>query len=351
MATLGLRSRTKRAIERFAARLPLDLLTRLVPRDVIALMYHAVDNTPAAHLRHLYLYKTPAQFEADLICLKQHFAMPTWPEVNTRERDTPTPKRPRLLVTFDDGLMDCFETVRPLLLKHHIPCMFFVTKDFVDNRSMFFRHKSSLCIERFHHLSSSDQRRILILLADECTNRPKETNGFAAWMLGLGYVDQPTIDRVCVLLDVDVAEVLRKRRPYMSREHIEQLHADGFTIGGHSLTHPPLWALAGEEIESQIVQSCDFVRELLSVQEVPFAFPFSADGVSRALLRSIKERNPWISAMFGSNNIDLDELFLLNRINSDSPQNGRRDSNTLQQIKMCYADALVKSVRQSALHA
>ena len=348
MASIGLKSRTKRALERSVARLPLHLLTRLVPRDVIVLMYHAVGERPVGHLRNLYRYKTPAQFEADLISLKQHYSLPTWSEVTSRKEENKPRSRPHLLITFDDGLSDCFETVRPLLLKHRIPCMFFVTRDFVDNRSMFFRHKASLCIERFCKLSPSDQNRVVALLASEYTNHAKEPATFSSWMLGLGYADEPTIDRVCILLDLDVAAVLDKQRPYMTKEQIEQLHAEGFTIGGHTLSHPPLWILTPEEAQYQIVQSCMFVRELLSAGEVPFAFPFSANGVNRSILRSVTAQNPWISAMFGSNDIDLEERYLLNRINVDEPPNEAAGSNALWVIKKSYAAALLSSIRKHA---
>lgn len=349
MPSFGLKPFVRRSMIGFGARLPLDVLARSVPRDVIVLMYHAVGEDAAAHLRNLYPYKTPAQFEADLVSLKQEFPMPTWEEFVANRGRSQRPDRPSVLITFDDGLSHCYRFVRPLLLKHRVPCLFFITKAFVDNRTMFFRHKASLCVDIFRRLSLSDQNRVLNTLVVDHPGCSRDPSAFGRWMLGLGHIDQPTIDRVCSLLDIDTDDVLKRQQPYVTKEEIQQLHSDGFTIGGHSVTHPPLRVLSAEEVEFEILQSCRFIRELLNVKDVPFAFPFSADGVSRPVLRRIAQRNPWISAMFGSNNIDLDEPFLLNRINVDHPPDrGAARSDILKMIKTTYANAFLRSVTASA---
>lgn len=342
MISLGLKPFVRRTITDFGARLPLRVLTRSVPRDVIVLMYHAIGEKWEAHLRNLYPYKTPAQFEADLIFLKQKFPMPTWAEFVANRAKLQRLERPCVLITFDDGLSDCYRFVRPLLLKHRIPCLFFVTKAFVDNKSMFFRHKASLCIEAFRKLSHLDQDKIVDALAVE--SRPRNRIEFANWMLGLGHADLRIIDRVCRLLDIDIDKILKTQRPYMTTAEIQQLHADGFAVGGHSVTHPLLRLLPEEEVEFEVRESCRFVQDILKVKDVPFAFPFSADGVSRSVLRLVAQDNPWISAMFGSNGVDLDEPFLLNRVNADKPPVRTAQSNTLHLIKRSYASVLLRSV-------
>lgn len=351
MVPLELKSLTRSTLCGFGAKLPLAALARLVSREVIVLMYHAVGESPAPHLCNLYPCKTAAQFEEDLVVLKREFTLPTWTEfVADRNRARPI-ERPCVLITFDDGLSDCYRVVRPLLLKHRIPCLFFVTKALVDNRMMFFRHKASLCIEGFARLSFSDRSRFAKAAAGEGLNCPSEPTEFARWMLGLDQKHGAIIDRVCHLLDIDIDQMLKTQRPYLTSDEIVQLRADGFTIGGHSVNHPRLHLLPDEEIEQEIVESCRFVRDLLKAEAVPFAFPFSADGVNRSLLRRIIQGNPWITAMFGSNGIDLDEPFIFNRIAADQPPAGSVHSNVMQLIKRSYADALFRSVRQASANA
>ena len=204
MSRSALNASARNVITRFASKLPLAVLTRSIPRNVIVLMYHAVGDAPAPHLRHLYEYKTPAQFEADLIFVKQHFHLPTWSEFAAGLDKSGRPDRPSLLITFDDGLSECYRFVRPLLLKHQVPCLFFVVKNFIDNRAMFFRHKASLCIEKFEALEGLENQRVLNVLAVEAKRAQFVASQFAGWMHQLGHVDEPTIDRVCRILAIDV---------------------------------------------------------------------------------------------------------------------------------------------------
>lgn len=347
MPALGLKALARDAIIGLGSRLPLEALTYSIRRDVIVLMYHAVGEVPVPHLRNLYPYKTPAQFEADLVFLKREFDLPTYAEFAARAHKSRQAKRPSLLITFDDGLSECYHYVRPLLLKYQVPCVFFVTKSFVDNRALFFRHKVSLCIERFRDLSSSAQDGVWAALISEIAGSNFAKSNFLSWIMQLGHADQPAIDRTCALLEIDIAEFLSSQRPYMTSDEIRELHSDGFTIGGHSVTHPALWRTSKETTEFEILESCRFVRDLVGTNNVPFAFPFSADGVNRDLLRSIADRNPWISAMFGSNGIELEEPLLLNRINVDQPPGGSLPSNALPLIKDSYAVALYRSLRSN----
>lgn len=182
----GLKSLLRSTLSGFGARLPFTLLARRVPRDVIVLMYHAVGESPAPHLRNLYPYKTQAQFEEDLILLKREFVLPTWAEFFANKNMSRLQERPSVLITFDDGLSDCYRSVRPLLLKHRIPCLFFVTEAFVDNRTMFFRHKASLCIEGFHHLSSADRNRFVNAATGSGLNCPSEQSDLQGGCWGPG---------------------------------------------------------------------------------------------------------------------------------------------------------------------
>jgi peptidoglycan/xylan/chitin deacetylase (PgdA/CDA1 family) len=345
MAFSKLNSFTKRTAVGIAGQLNFSLLNRGVPRDVLVLMYHAVSDEPVRHLSRLYPIKSIREFAGDLRFLKERFYVPTWQEFLDQQGKKERTRRPAVLVTFDDGLSECFRCVRPLLLEYEVPCGFFVTKAFVDNRNMFYRHKVSLCIERLLGLAAHEERGMLCTLNAKFGLGEMDAKALAKWLLSLKGAEEGTIDRVCRLLAVDVGAELA-RRPYMTADEIRQLHADGFTIGGHSVSHRHLADLAEDEVESEIVESCRFVRELTGAERLPFAFPFTADGISRALLRRVADRYPWIPMMFGTNGVERDEPFLINRIAADQPP--RRPwarSNLLATIKASYASCLYREMR------
>ena len=119
-----------------------------------------VADEPLPHIKHLYNYKTASEFEADVIYLKAHYRLPTWQQFLEERSQGPRPGRPTALLTFDDGMAKRFQYARPVLLKHQVPCVFFITKGFVDNRSMFYRHKVSLCLERVGTATPAEQSRL-----------------------------------------------------------------------------------------------------------------------------------------------------------------------------------------------
>ena len=364
------------------------------------------------HVAHISPCKSSAQFEADLEYLTKHYEVIGYEELcerragseeqRARKNGSTSPAlrsrlsalRPSVVLTFDDGYRECFEVVRPLLLKYKVPAIFFVTTDFIDNRQLFFRNKVSLCIDRILGLSESEWRvaadRVRCGLGSRFqvpgsskspltpntshlapnssptpeTRYPTPAN-FIHWLKDLPHDDEPTINDVCQILDIDTHLFLREHRPYLTTAQIEQLIAEGFTIGAHGVTHARLSDLIGEEpragseecsgvrdtgcestscspvrssltpetrnpkpsaftrhlppFDSEIVDSCRVVAELTGRESVPFAFPFSGDGVPRADLAAIRDKHPHVAMIFDRRGFRADVEFVVHRIIADSP--------------------------------
>src|SRR4051812_22228672 len=94
-----------------ARSLPLWLWKRIAPQEVIGLCYHLACDTPLPHIHNLYKYKSAKQLEDDLVYLKQNFHVASYSELETGVRGE------SVVVTFDDGLAQCFTIVRQILLK------------------------------------------------------------------------------------------------------------------------------------------------------------------------------------------------------------------------------------------
>lgn len=48
---------------------PLGALEQVVRRDVVVYLYHVIEDEPLPHIRALYPYKTPEEFESDVLCV------------------------------------------------------------------------------------------------------------------------------------------------------------------------------------------------------------------------------------------------------------------------------------------
>ena len=245
--------------------------------------YHLVtDGEEVAHTRHLYRHRSARQFEADLDLLLQTFSPISLDTlVEHLEGDVPLPRR-SMFLSFDDGLRQQFEIAAPILRRKGVPATFFITRDFVDNATLFYRFKASLLIDA---LTGVDERRLARVGSRLQLPRPDHGHCVGA-ILGVGHANRALLDELAEMLELDFDEYLARRRPFLTVGEISSLVAAGFTVGAHSLDHPHYGELPLQEQLRQTRESVDFVRSTFAAGPAAFAFPFSDEGVGRAFFES-----------------------------------------------------------------
>ena len=326
--------------------LPLQVYGRILPREVVGLCYHVVSERRLPHVANLYPYKSPEQFEADLVYLKRNFRVVSYAELAQGRVEANA-----VHISFDDGYAECFDVIRPLLLKHGLPCTFFVNTDVLDNRRMLGFNRVSLCLEALRGMDSAD-RIVAEIAGDESV---RDVGGFALWIRrGIRNPDsgaEEVLDRLCARQGVDVDGFLAKERPYMTRQQVRQMADEGFTIGGHTRMHWHMGSTNGDDrIEREIVESCRVVAEVTGSERVPFAFPYDAEGVDRAFLAGVLERNPFLGRLFGTGSLQVDAPFMVNRMLADSPPAvGRARSNLPGLLSGAYLNEFLSPKRQLAV--
>ena len=336
--TKALSARAK-ALARTALRpLPLDFWERLFPKDLIALCYHVVSDERLPHVR-LSPYKNIKQFEDDLKFVAAR-TVSYRQVVEHRLGNRPLPPN-SVLITFDDGFAECYDVVRPALLKHGVDAVFFVPTEFVDDRTPFFECALSLGIDRIMALSNERaagllgvlgidnpslkrspkryQRAVSRLRESRIAAGPDEPKGtLLLWLLG-AEAGEPEIERACALLEVNLKAFAARRPLFMSSKQVRQLAADGFTVGAHGLNHRSLEGRDPGAIEAEIVASCEAVRAISGQARVPFAFPYRGLGVDRGILRGVLQRNRDVELIFDSGCLRRDAEFVVNRVFTDAP--------------------------------
>ncbi len=286
------------------------------PRGVF---YHLAGPHPRAHVRALYETKTPEQLALDLRYLKESFHVAGHEEVVWHQRRQKSLPAGSVTISFDDGLAECFSTIRPLLLENGLPGTFFVCEAFIDNRSMMHRNRAALAIEAVGRLEPGAWDAI----REPCSRlaaSPLATPGdLVAWLRSVTFRQETELDAICELLEVDVAGYLREQSPYMTGEQVDQLHREGFTIGAHSLRHPELWLCDGSRMEAEMRGSCLAVQERTGMSRVPFAFPFTGAMLSRRRLAALLADIELIDLMYDTAYLRRDRSFIVNRIPADAP--------------------------------
>jgi peptidoglycan/xylan/chitin deacetylase (PgdA/CDA1 family) len=333
-----LRARIGRLVAPLARRSPLPVLRRAMPRDVVSFLWHTVADAPLPHVSPLYPIKSPPELERDLLWIARHFRVVPYEAVReARAGGRPLPPRAALL-TFDDGMRGCLEAARPLLLKHGLPCTFFVTSEFLDNRRLFYRHKTALAIHAARRLPAADLAAALAPVAGApLTGAPAPLAAFERWMLGLGADREGAIDAACAALGVDPAAFLRDERPYLTSDEVRALAADGFTVGGHGRTHVRLGTLGSRAaIEAEIAESCRVAMHLSGRGHAPFAFPFHGADVDRALLAAILDAHPDVGTLFDTNGVRRDRPFVVHRIGVDTPPRPGEPTSLPREVREAY---------------
>jgi len=318
------RSIGRRLLGRAAPFIPLGAYRRLMPRGPLGVFYHVVSDRPLLHQRHLFPYKTPIEFEADLRWLNLNTTPLDYDTLSAHlDHGAPLPPNGSFL-SFDDGLSECYSVVRPLLKKYRVPCIFFLTTDWIDNRALFYRGKISLAIESLTGLPENEREREIAGLVETLSAEIPATPSapvFFEWLRRRQHADEPVIDRICLALGIDVGRYLAEAQPYLTKAQILKMQAEGFIFGAHTRRHAKPATLPPDEQAAEIVESCRIVAELTGKPSVPFAFPFSGAGVDRGMLLDLRSTHPEIGPIFDSLKLHR-EPGILHRIWVDKPAPG-----------------------------
>jgi peptidoglycan/xylan/chitin deacetylase (PgdA/CDA1 family) len=325
--------------------LAVQALEKIVRRNVIGFCYHTVSDRQLPHIESLYRCKSVAQFRRDLDFLRRSYRVVGYDDLE-RPRGASNGKPP-VILTFDDGLVECHDVIRPLLLEYGLPAIFFVTTEFLDNRRLFYRQKVALCIEGFTRLGGGEALAARNEIARLFGAQVHSDEELIARLQAATWTEEPAIDAACGTLGIDPGAYLRTVCPYLTLAQVHTLAADGFTIGAHGTSHQQLGLMTEEEARAEIITACAAVSKLVpgtgSTTKVPFAFPFNGRGVKREMMRTIRDSNPQVGLFFDSTELALEPEFVINRLVVDDPGGATEHSSNLPaRIRRAYAREIVR---------
>lgn len=266
-------------------------------------VYHTISDKPLPHLMHLYPIKTVAQFETDIKVMLRHFEPISLAEIQEHLTHKKTIHRPVFHPTFDDGMRDNIRLIAPILKQKNVAATFFINNDFVDNQRLFYRHKVSLLIDTLETKNFNNYNSTLALVKEILLEAQLFSLNIKKSLLSLNATQEKTIDDVAKALSVSFKDYLATEQPYMTSEEIRQLQADGFTIGGHSVSHPNFGDISLSEQLTQTQQSLDFVQTHFPESLKTFAFPYSSDMIRAEYFHQMAEK---MDISFGTSGLKID---------------------------------------------
>jgi len=290
----------------FAAIFNTVTLVKMTGQNLVLPFYHLVSNQPPAHVKHLYNIADEKSFRDSLDFLLKKFKPIDYTTLQETILNGEKPAEKSVFLSFDDGLRETFEVAAPILKEKGVPAAFFINSGFVDNSALFHKYKSSIIIENLKPKQLNEVKKLLI-------KHNIQNKNIKNALLSISYDKKAILDEIAELLEINFDEYLKKEQPYMSSTQISELIDQGFTIGAHSIDHPEYYKISPEEQINQTKTSVTSIQKRYGLKNVPFAFPFTDDGVNKSLIFDIQKFTSDI--LFGTAGLKNDEFpRLLHRI-------------------------------------
>jgi len=199
--------------------------------------------------------------------------------------------RPVLLITFDDGYRDNFDTALPILCKLGVPATFFIPTGFLSAvRLPWWDHVA--CVLKQTQVpwltlkrSQGDVNPIIINL--QPTSDGQQRN-IATTKLVHSFLDSVIEDEPWFLAQLnEQAEVLIDsttlgRQLFMSLDQLRQLTVAGMSIGSHGQSHRAFASLHDAIQRQELMESKRFLEHSLGLEIKALAYPFGWGGTFTA---------------------------------------------------------------------
>jgi peptidoglycan/xylan/chitin deacetylase (PgdA/CDA1 family) len=228
-----------------------------------------------------------AEFESTMRWLKSIFNVIPLADGVTGVKTGKLPRR-ALSITFDDGYANNATVAAPILSRLGLHATFFIATGFLDGGRMF----NDTVIEAVRGWTGDVLDLGPLGLGRHPTSTLEERrNAIDAILQGVKY--RPEAERAQLAERVaESAKVVPPSDLMMSSEQASGLARAGFTLGGHTVTHPILSQVDASTARDEIVQGRSRVAELMGARVGLFAYPNGKPGrdyvtASAALVREL----------------------------------------------------------------
>jgi peptidoglycan/xylan/chitin deacetylase (PgdA/CDA1 family) len=268
-------------------------------RTCLAVMYHYVRDTTATPFPEIRALP-PAMFEQQLDWLQAGYALIDQPRLDAALRDRHLPPDAALL-TFDDGVIDHYQTVLPLLRARGVSGTFFLSHDACsDSPRMLPVHKVHFLLARMGAeafgravldacgLGSHGAAGRQVLGAD----RWEDADVRAVKHLVSHELPFDEADRVLEALFAEQIGDSRAfaRQLYLNPGMVREMARAGMTFGYHTRSHRMLARLAPEEQRQELEAGVAWIRDLTGQSAVPFCYPWGGPRTyTRETLRILRD--------------------------------------------------------------
>ena len=252
-----------------------DLARWLAGRRAAILRYHSVTDDETTTLAYLDqgLMVTATAFRAQLRYLRRFYqVIPLDDLVEWLHQGRSLPVGV-VAITFDDGYRDNYRLAYPLLRAEGLPATFYVTTGCLDGGPPLWTAKLRFMVRR------TTQRSVVLpppLEGSAILRGPADRQAlFTRLIVALKNVPgQQRCDLVDELADrLDVTDFTPLGGVMMTWDELREMHANGMTIGAHTVSHPNLPNTPADQALAEIEGSRDSIAAALRSPVAHFSYP------------------------------------------------------------------------------
>ena len=281
---------TKRVLARGLLRTPCwnVILWAWACRDwTVVLTYHRVLEKWDSTLDYSQpgMVVTVPTFERQLAFLDRYFEIGPLGELDGHAIRT-RGRRPRCVITFDDGWRDNHDLALPILHKLRLPATIFLTTDFVGTERVFWHTELVYLIlqTEFSHVLGDEQTmaRYPVVVRERlrrCAGSPSASRVEDAD--ALVETLKTTCDEIVIRGLIQTLSqaagiagpLFPARRFFLDWDQVAEMAANGFEIGSHGCSHRIMTRLSPKEAHDELVRSKAEIERRLGRTVDHFAFP------------------------------------------------------------------------------
>lgn len=244
------------------------------PDGVYCFTYHRIGQATETEFDANVYSCTSEQFENHLCAIKKNFEVISTDQLlKIRTQSKPLTKR-YAIITFDDGYLDNFEIALPLLKKHDLTATFFVTTDFISQKSIPWWDEIAWMIKQ------TKAKSLTVGANDQTTFSLQTDNQNQLTHLVLSAVKKDKIRTIeekinAIRQQLNCQYVIEKSSTplFMNWSQVEKMQQQGMTIGAHTVSHPILAHLDKPQQTHELATSKNIIEAHIKQQVTSFAYP------------------------------------------------------------------------------
>lgn len=289
-------------------------------RKLVVLYYHRLlPKGKKLGGRHSGMFVDEEQFDLQMRYISEHFRPVSLDGLNAFiDQKEDLPDYP-VLVAFDDGYRDNYLQAFPILKKHRINAVIFVTSGFVNRVAVPWKDR----VQRLSEVAGYNMltERLKAKMSSQYPGAAGLGSGAINILSGLRNEEK---DHVLTEMEQQFdVRATSYQALFCSWDELREMKVQGISIEPHTVTHPILSSIDDEQIEKEIYLSKNEVEKEIGCQVTSFAYPKGRlEDFNEKAVQCLKKHgfNCSFTTDHGLNEIGLlkdDELFYIKRCGID----------------------------------